>query len=84
MDRPTYTFKIGQRFFYYAGGRALKKKTGPFTVVALVRQPDGETNYRIKSRTHEDLALADGAEVGSAQSETCAGMKKHEARHCNH
>ena len=59
MDRPTYTFKIGQQVFYYAGGRALKKKTGPFTVVALVRQPDGETKYRIKSRTHEHLALAD-------------------------
>jgi hypothetical protein len=59
MDRPTYTFKIGQQVFYYARGRAQKKKTGPFIVIALVREPNGETKYRIKSRTHEHVALAD-------------------------
>ena len=59
MDRPTHTFKIGQQVFYYAGGRAHGKKTGPFTVVALVRQPNGVTKYRIKSRTHEHVALTD-------------------------
>jgi hypothetical protein len=59
MERPTYTFKIGQQVAYYAGGRTHRKRTGPFTVVALVRQPDGVTKYRIKSRTHEHLALAD-------------------------
>jgi hypothetical protein len=60
MDRPTYTFKIGQQVFYYAGGRGTrKKKTGPFTVVALIRQSNGVTMYRIKSRTHEHRALAD-------------------------
>jgi hypothetical protein len=57
MDRPTYIFKIGQRVFYYAGGRTHGKKTGPFTVVALARQPDGTPLYRIKSRTHEHQAL---------------------------
>jgi hypothetical protein len=56
MDRPTYTFKIGQRVFYYAGGRGHKKRTGPFTVVALARLPDGAPAYRIKNRTHEHLA----------------------------
>jgi hypothetical protein len=59
MDRPTYTFKIGQQVAYYAGGRTHGKKTGPFTVVALARQPNGETKYRIKSRTHEHLAGVD-------------------------
>ena len=56
MDRPTYTFKIGQQVAYYAGGREHGKRTGPFTVVALVRQPNGTPIYRIKSRTHEHLA----------------------------
>jgi hypothetical protein len=59
MERPTYTFKIGQQVFYYAGGRTYGKKTGPFTVVALVRQPNGLARYRIKSRTREHLAHAD-------------------------
>ena len=59
MERPKYTFRIGQQVFYYAGGRKQGKKTGPFTVVALVRQPNGVTLYRIKSPTHEHLAHED-------------------------
>jgi hypothetical protein len=59
MERPAYKFKIGQQVSYYAGGRTYGKRTGPFTVVALVRQPNGATMYRIKSRMHEHMALED-------------------------
>jgi hypothetical protein len=72
MDRPTCSFKIGQQAFYYAGGRDHGKKTGPFIVLALVRQPSGVTQYRINSRTHEHLAHEGETEVGSAQSEAVA------------
>ena len=67
MDRPTYTFKIGQRVFYYAGGR-VRKKTSSFTVVALVRQFGRTILYRIKSRTHEHLAHEDELKLVLARS----------------
>ena len=54
MDRAAYNFKIGQCVFYRA--KAQPGRTGPFTVVGIVRQPDGEILYRIKSRTQEQLA----------------------------
>jgi hypothetical protein len=56
MDRPAYSFKIGQGVFYHAKGRPRGARTGPFTIVGMVRQQDGEILYRIKSRTHEHLA----------------------------
>ena len=68
MDRPTYTIKIGQQVFYYAIGREHGKKTGPFTVVALARQPDGTPLYRIKSRTREHLAHEDELKLVLARS----------------
>ena len=68
MDRPTYIFKLGQRVFYYAGGRAYAKKTGPFMVVDLARQPDGTPLYRIKSRTREHLAYENELKLVLARS----------------
>jgi hypothetical protein len=59
MDRPTYTFKIGQQVSYDAGGRNHGKRTGPYTIVGIVRQSGGGILYRIKSRTHEHLAFAE-------------------------
>ena len=59
MERPTYRFKIGQHVFYHAKGRFPGRRTGPFTVVALVRQPSGVTLYRIKNRTQDHLASED-------------------------
>ena len=57
MDRPSYTFKIGQQVYYRAQGPR-GGRTGPYTVVGLVRQPEGGILYRIKSRTQEQLARA--------------------------
>jgi hypothetical protein len=56
MDKPTYTFKIGQRVSYYAGGRGRGSRTGPYTIAGIVRQPEGEILYRIQNRAHERLA----------------------------
>jgi hypothetical protein len=56
MDRPTYRFKIGQHVFFHAKGGPRGRRTGSFTIVALERQSDGVTLYRIKSRTREHLA----------------------------
>jgi hypothetical protein len=56
---PLYTFKVGQRVFYYAGGQAIGNKTGPFTVLTLVRQPDGQIQYQIGMRSHEHTARED-------------------------
>ena len=56
MDRPAYSFKIGQRIFYHAKSRHQGGRTGPFTIVGMVRQPDGEILYRIKNTTEEHLA----------------------------
>jgi hypothetical protein len=59
MERARYTFKVGQRVFYYAGGSAHGRMTGPYTVTGLVPLSDGGTLYRIKSRSRERLALED-------------------------
>ena len=59
MDRPVYRFKIGQHVFYHAKGQPRGRRTGPFTIVGLERQPDGVTLYWIKSRTHEQSARED-------------------------
>ena len=56
MDRPAYRFKIGQRVFHHVKTRPGGARTGPFTIVGIVRQPDGEVLYRIKNRTQEQLA----------------------------
>jgi hypothetical protein len=68
MDRPTYSFKIGQRVFYHAKDRPSGARTGPFTIVGMVRQPDGEILYRIKSRTHEHLAHQKELKLSSGNS----------------
>ena len=57
MDRPTYRFKIGQRVFHRAKGRP--GRTGPFTIVGLVRQSDGATLYRLKNKAEECTARED-------------------------
>jgi hypothetical protein len=50
MDRRAYTFKIGQQVYHHSG----KKRTGPYTVVDIVRRSTG-TMYKIKSPNREEL-----------------------------
>jgi hypothetical protein len=52
MNRRTYTFKIGQQVYHHSAGG---KRTGPYTVVGIVRRSTG-TLYKIKSTTREQLA----------------------------
>jgi hypothetical protein len=56
MQRSTHTFKIGQEVYHHSEGLPRSKRTGPYTIVALVRRSTGETLYRIKSAIHEQLA----------------------------
>ena len=67
MDRPTYTFKIGQFVFYHDQGRHRKWRTGPYIVVGLVRHSDGRILYRIKSRAQEHLAHEDELKLALAR-----------------
>jgi hypothetical protein len=56
MKRPTHTFKIGQQVYHHTGGRPRGNRTGPYTIVAMVRQSSGTMLYRLKSSTREQLA----------------------------
>jgi hypothetical protein len=56
MDKPAYTFKIGQQVYLHAGGPRGGKRTGPYTIVGIVRESSGNILYRIKSSKHEQLA----------------------------
>jgi hypothetical protein len=59
MPRPSHTFKIGQEVYHHSGGLPRGKRTGPYTIVGLVRRSSGETLYRIKSASREQLAHPD-------------------------
>jgi hypothetical protein len=63
MDRPTYTFKVGQHVFYHRNGQPRGTRTGPYVIVGLVRQPDGA----ILNRTHDRLAHKDELKLALAQ-----------------
>jgi hypothetical protein len=56
MKRPAHTFKIGQEVFHRTGGLPGGKRTGPYTIVGVVRQSSGTTLYRIKNSRREQLA----------------------------
>ena len=58
MNKP-YTFKIGQHVFYHVQNRPRGGKTGPFTIIGMVRQSEGGILYRVKNRTQEHLAHED-------------------------
>jgi hypothetical protein len=55
MSRPPHAFKIGQLVYYHPGGG---KRTGPYTIISLVRQSSGVTLFKIKSANREQLAEA--------------------------
>jgi hypothetical protein len=84
MERTQYTFKVRQRVHYYPEGRASNKMTGPWVVVGLVRQPDGDVRYRIRSRSNEliareeelKLVLARGKDYRQLASEFAAPSAK--------
>ncbi len=59
MDRPTYSFKIGQHVFYRSRGQPRGRSIGIFTIVGMVRKPEGQVLYRIKNRDEEHLAHVD-------------------------
>ena len=54
--RPTHTFKIGQQIYHHSGGLPGGKRTGPCTIIGVVRQSSGIILYRIKSSGREQLA----------------------------
>jgi hypothetical protein len=56
MERPTHTFKIGQQVYHHAGGLPGGKRTGPYTIVGVVRQSGDAVLYRIKNSKHEQVA----------------------------
>jgi hypothetical protein len=56
MDRPTYAFKTGQQVFHHSGGLPGGERTGPYTIIGIVRQSGGTVLYRIKNSTREQLA----------------------------
>jgi hypothetical protein len=55
MKRPTRTFKIGEQV-YHPEGRPRGNRTGPYTIVGMVRQSSGVILFKIKSATREQLA----------------------------
>jgi ABC-type lipopolysaccharide export system ATPase subunit len=55
MSRPIHAFKIGQQVYYHPGGG---KRTGPYTIIGLVRQSSGVILFKIKSASCEQLAKA--------------------------
>jgi hypothetical protein len=57
-NRPQYTFKIGQQVYRHIGGPVSRggKRTGPHTIVGVVRRPDGASLYRISGPGGEQLA----------------------------
>jgi ABC-type lipopolysaccharide export system ATPase subunit len=56
MKRPIHAFKIGQQVYHHTGGLPRGKRTGPYTIVGLVRQSSGTILFKIKSATREQLA----------------------------
>ena len=56
MTRPIHAFKIGQQVDHHSAGLSSRKRTGPYTIVGLVRQSSGAILFKIKSATHEQLA----------------------------
>ena len=56
MERATHTFKIGQQVYHHAGGLPGGKRTGPYTVIGVVRQSSDAVLYRIKNSKDEQLA----------------------------
>jgi hypothetical protein len=56
MSRTAHIFKIGQEVYHHAGVFQRGKRSGPYTVVGVVRRSSGETLYRIKSSSGEQLA----------------------------
>jgi len=63
-NRPRYAFKIGQQVYRHTGGPLSRggKRTGPYMIVGMVRQPDGAPSlYRISGPNGEQLV--DGGEL---------------------
>jgi len=63
-SRPRYAFKIGQQVYRHTGGPLSRggKRTGPYMIVGMVRQPDGAPSlYRISGPNGEQLV--DGGEL---------------------
>jgi hypothetical protein len=56
MERPIHTFRIGEEVYHYAAGMTRRSRTGPYTIIGLVRQSSGTILYRIKSLSREQLA----------------------------
>jgi hypothetical protein len=56
MERPGHTFKIGQQVYHHARSLPGGKRTGPYTIIGIVRQSSGVPLYRIKSPAREQLA----------------------------
>ena len=59
MSRTAHIFKIGQEVYHHTGVFQRGKRSGPYTVVGVVRRSTGETLYRIKSSSREHLAHPD-------------------------
>jgi hypothetical protein len=59
MEKPTHAFKIGQQVYHHTGGPPGGKRTGPYMIIGVVRRSTGETLYRIKSSSGEQLAQPD-------------------------
>jgi hypothetical protein len=48
-------FKIGQRLFYYRGGRDRCNKAGPYVVLGIMQLANGGIGYRIRSQNDRAL-----------------------------
>jgi hypothetical protein len=59
MKTAIHTFKIGQDVFHHSGGLPGGKRTGPYTIVGMVRQSSGTILYRFKNSRGERLAHPD-------------------------
>ena len=55
-DKTNPAFKIGQQVYHHTGGPPGGKRTGPYTIVGLVRQSSGTILFKIKSASREQLA----------------------------
>jgi hypothetical protein len=65
MDRPAYTFKIGQHVYRHDGKPPSRggKRTGPHIIVGVVRGSNGASLYRISGPGGEQLADASELKV---------------------
>ena len=70
MKRPTHTFKVGQQVYHNSGGLPGGKRTGPYTIIGIVWQPEGTVRYRIKSPTREQLAEESELKLALSRKET--------------